>query len=254
MSSPAEGTPGGRGRLGPLAAPRSLTHALIERLTDQIIAGELKPGAQLPTEQELIAATGVSRTVVREAVAALRAEGLVITRQGVGAFVAQTPRRPFRIDGSALQSLHDVIEVMELRTGVEVEAAGLAAERASAADLRAIKRAYEAIEAAIGRGEAAVDEDFAFHCRIADATGNPQFVRFLDYLGRFIIPRQTIRVNIGAATERRAYLARIQTEHREIQRAIRARAVNRALTAMRAHLANSRKRYQKIAEELGGPG
>jgi GntR family transcriptional regulator, transcriptional repressor for pyruvate dehydrogenase complex len=254
MSSPGEGAPGSSGRLGPLAAPRSLTHALIERLTDQITAGELKPGAQLPTEQELIAATGVSRTVVREAVAALRAEGLVITRQGVGAFVAQTPRRPFRIDGGALQSLHDVIEVMELRTGVEVEAAGLAAERASAADLRAIKRAYEAIEAAIGRGEAAVDEDFAFHCRIADATGNPQFVRFLDYLGRFIIPRQTIRVNIGAATERRAYLARIQTEHREILRAIRVRAVNRARTAMRAHLANSRKRYQKIAEELGGPG
>src|SRR5262245_16791274 len=249
MSSPAEGAPGGRGRLGPLAAPRSLTHALIERLTEQITAGELKPGAQLPTEQELIAATGVSRTVVREAVAALRAEGLVITRQGVGAFVADTPRRPFRIDG-ALQSLHDVIEVMELRTGVEVEAAGLAAERASAADLQAIKQAYEAIEGAIERGEAAVDEDFAFHCRIAEATANPQFVRFLDYLGRFIIPRQTIRVNIAAPSERRAYLARIQTEHREIVRAIRAHAVSRARTAMRAHLANSRKRYQKIAAEL----
>src|SRR5215471_6881808 len=137
----------------PLPPPRSLTGELVARLTDDIISGKIAPGSQLPTEQELIAATGVSRTVVREAVAALRAEGLVITRQGVGAFVAQTPRRPFRIDASALQSLHDVIEIMELRTGVEVEAAGLAAERASAADLRAIKRAYEAIEAAIGRGE-----------------------------------------------------------------------------------------------------
>src|SRR6478672_887147 len=85
--------------IGPLTAPRSLTHVLIERLTAQITSGELTPGAQLPTEQELIAATGVSRTVVREAVAALRAEGLVLTRQGVGAFVADAPRRPFRIDG-----------------------------------------------------------------------------------------------------------------------------------------------------------
>ncbi len=135
MSRPATASSG----LGPLAAPRSLTYALIERLTAQITGGELKPGAQLPTEQELIAATGVSRTVVREAVAALRAEGLVVTRQGVGAFVADTPRRPFRINGGELQSLRDVIEVMELRTGVEVEAAGLAAERASAADLRDIK-------------------------------------------------------------------------------------------------------------------
>jgi DNA-binding FadR family transcriptional regulator len=247
MSRPAKAGPG---QLGPLAAPRSLTHALIERLTAQITAGELKPGAQLPTEQELIAATGVSRTVVREAVAALRAEGLVVTRQGVGAFVAQSPRRPFRINGGELQSLRDVIEVMELRTGVEVEAAGLAAERASAAQLRAIKDAYETIQAAVARGEAAVDEDFAFHCRIAEATGNPQFVRFLDYLGRFIIPRQTIRVNIGAPSERRAYLDRIQGEHREIVRAIRAGAETRARAAMRSHLANSRKRYQKLAQQL----
>src|SRR5215468_7116897 len=150
LSRPAKPSAATAGGLGPLAAPRSLTHVLIERLTAQITSGELAPGAQLPTEQELIAATGVSRTVVREAVAALRAEGLVITRQGVGAFVAETPRRPFRIDGGDLQSLRDVIQVMELRTGVEVEAAGLAAERASATDLRAIRQAYEAIEGAIG--------------------------------------------------------------------------------------------------------
>src|SRR4051812_2629171 len=106
LSRPAKEAPAGPA-LGPLAAPRSLTHALIERLTAQIIGGELRPGAQLPTEQELIAATGVSRTVIREAVAALRAEGLVVTRQGVGAFVAQTPRRPFRINGGELQSLRD---------------------------------------------------------------------------------------------------------------------------------------------------
>jgi GntR family transcriptional regulator, transcriptional repressor for pyruvate dehydrogenase complex len=91
LSRPAKPSAATAGGLGPLAAPRSLTHVLIERLTAQITSGELAPGAQLPTEQELIAATGVSRTVVREAVAALRAEGLVITRQGVGAFVAETP-------------------------------------------------------------------------------------------------------------------------------------------------------------------
>ena len=181
----------------PLSAPPRLTHALIERLTADIVSGKLPAGARLPTEQQLIAAAGVSRTVVREAVAALRAEGLVITRQGVGAFVAASPRRPFRINAGELRSLREVIEVMELRTGIEIEAAGLAAERASSADLRRIADAYAAIEQAFRRGDAAVDEDFAFHCSIAEATGNPQFVRFLDYLGRFIIPRQTIRVATG---------------------------------------------------------
>src|SRR5262245_66681395 len=82
LAAPSPDT--GLARLGPLPAPRSLTHALIERLTSEITSGKLPTGARLPTEQELIAATGVSRTVVREAVAALRAEGLVTTRQGVG--------------------------------------------------------------------------------------------------------------------------------------------------------------------------
>jgi GntR family transcriptional regulator, transcriptional repressor for pyruvate dehydrogenase complex len=249
MSRPAAKPGDARlGALGPLPAPRSLTHALIERLTFEITSGKLPTGARLPTEQELIAATGVSRTVVREAVSALRAEGLVMTRQGVGAFVADG--RPFRINGDDLHSLREVIALMELRTGVEIEAAGLAAERASAADLGRIADAYRAIEQAIRRGESAVDQDFAFHCRIAEATGNAQFVRFLQYLGRFIIPRQTIRGTARSAKDREAYLHRIQKEHGEIVRAVRAHAVPAARAAMRRHLLNSRRRYQRLAAEL----
>ena len=236
----------------PLSAPRSLAHELIERLTADITTGKLASGERLPTEQEMIAATGVSRTVVREAVAALRAEGLVVTRQGVGAFVADQARRPFRIDPVKLRSLREVLEVMELRTGIEIEAAGLAAERASAADIRKVGDAFDAIDKAVRRGDSAVDQDFAFHCQIAVATGNPQFTRFLEYLGRFIIPRQTVRVNVGAAAERRGYLDTIQSEHRAIVDAVRAHAVQKARAAMRTHLLNSRKRYQKLAAKLGG--
>jgi hypothetical protein len=116
----------------PLTAPRSLTGELVARLTDDITSGKIPPGSRLPTEQELIAATGVSRTVVREAVAALRADGLVITRQGVGAFVPENARRPLRIDVDPLSPLRAVLDVMELRTGIEIEAAGLAADRGSA--------------------------------------------------------------------------------------------------------------------------
>jgi GntR family transcriptional repressor for pyruvate dehydrogenase complex len=235
----------------PLEAPRGLTHELVARLTAEITSGRLAPGSRLPTEQEMIAATGVSRTVVREAVAALRAEGLVVTRQGVGAFVAENARRPFRIHGDELRSLREVLQVMELRTGIEIEAAGLAAERASAADIREIGDTFAAIDSAIARGESAVDQDFAFHCRIAAATGNPQFPRFLEYLGRFIIPRQSVRVAAGPAADRRAYLERIQGEHRDIVQAIRARAVQKARSAMRRHLLNSRARYQKLGEAIG---
>ena len=79
--------------LKPIEAPRGLTAELVARLTADITSGKLPPGSRLPTEQEMIAATGVSRTVIREAVAALRADKLVVTRQGVGAFVAEQVRR-----------------------------------------------------------------------------------------------------------------------------------------------------------------
>ena len=85
-------------------------------------AADSQPGSRLPTEQKLMHAMRVSRTVVREAVAALRAEGLVTTRQGSGAFVAADARRSaFRIDPDGLSSIGDVLNVMELRVAVEVE-------------------------------------------------------------------------------------------------------------------------------------
>lgn len=234
--------------LSVIAAPRSLTAELVTRLAADITSGKLPPGSQLPTEQAMIAATGVSRTVVREAVAALRAEGLVVTRQGVGAFVAAHARRPFRIDVHALSSLHEVIEVLELRTAIETESAGLAAERATAAQIKTITECFEAVDAAIKRGADAVDQDFALHCAIADATGNPQFRRFLEHLGRLVIPRQTIRG--GPGMPKRTYGETFQREHRDIVQAIRDGAVTQARTAMRRHLLNSRKRYQSLADKL----
>jgi GntR family transcriptional regulator, transcriptional repressor for pyruvate dehydrogenase complex len=200
----------------------------------------------------MIKATGVSRTVVREAVAALRAEGLVVTRQGVGAFVADLSRRPFRIDLDGLRSLREMLNVMELRTGMEVEAAGLAAERASGPQIHEIAKAYAAIDSIIQDGGSAVDEDFAFHCAIAAATGNPQFLRFLEYLGRHIIPRQSIRITASPMTDRGAYLRMIQREHLDILNAIRSSASTKARAAMRRHLLRSRARYQKLATKLQG--
>ena len=79
--------------LKPLRPGRNLTQEVVLRIADEIKSGKLTAGMKLPTEQELMAAMGVSRTVVREAVAALKADGLVITRQGSGAFVATDTRR-----------------------------------------------------------------------------------------------------------------------------------------------------------------
>ena len=208
-------------RIRPLAAEHKLSRQLFEQLAGEIRSGRLAPGERLPTEQALTRAARVSRTVVREAVAALRAEGLVITRQGVGAFVAPEPQHsPFRIEPERLQSLDNVLNVMELRLGVEIES-----------------------------DRSAVEEDIGFHRAIAEATGNPEFPRFLQFIGRHLIPRRTVAGLPERMGGPRAYLALIQEEHQRIHDAIAARDPKAAREAMRRHLTRSLERYRKLAAE-----
>src|SRR5579864_8054862 len=177
--------------LRPLDAPRSRSAEVADRLAEQIVSGKLPMGAKLPSEQEMMRGMGVSRTVVREAVAALRARGLVITRQGAGAFVDRAAgRQPYAIDPDGLGSLDSVLDILELRMAVESEAAAIASERATAAQIKAIGDAHRVFSRTISGGDRAIKEDFAFHEAIAAATQNSRFVEFLDFLGRLIIPRQ----------------------------------------------------------------
>jgi DNA-binding FadR family transcriptional regulator len=237
-------------KIRPLSAERKLSRGLFEQLAEQIKGGRLAAGARLPTEEELSRAARVSRTVVREAVAALRADGLVVTRQGVGAFVSAAPQQsPFRIDPEGMRSIEAVLHVMELRLGVEIESAGLAAERATRAQLRAIGAALEAMDRAAAKGTDAVDQDLELHRAIAEATGNSQFPRFLQFIGRHLIPRRMVSGMPQTMGGRRAYLELLQTEHRAIVEAIQSRDPKAARDAMRRHLTRSVERYRKLAAE-----
>jgi GntR family transcriptional repressor for pyruvate dehydrogenase complex len=234
--------------LRPLVAPKSLSSEVVDRLAAQIMSGQLPVGAKLPSEQEMMKGMGVSRTVVREAVAALRARGLVVTRQGAGAFVEHdTGRQPYAIDPEGLGSLDSVLDILELRMAVESEAAAIASERANATQIKAIGEAQRVFNRAIAGGERAIKEDFAFHQAIAAATQNSRFVEFLDFLGRLIIPRQSIRSFEGSAEDQRQYLGRIEKEHETIFHAIRSHSPKKARDAMREHLLNSRERYRELA-------
>ena len=238
--------------LRPVRPARNLTEEVVERIAASIRTGRLTPGARLPTEQALMTAMGVSRTVVREAVAALRADGLVTTRQGSGAFVADASRVPFRIDAEGLRSINDVIEVMELRLAIEVEAAALAAERVTPARLAPIRQALRSIDTALRKGEGAVNEDFAFHRAIALASANGRIADLLEFLGHHIIPRQSVRVSLTTPAEQRQYLTRIQEEHGRIFQAIRDADVAEARRSMRAHLKRSLARYRRLAARQSG--
>ncbi|MFC3676564.1 FadR/GntR family transcriptional regulator [Ferrovibrio xuzhouensis] len=239
--------------MAPIAANRNLAAELVERLSGEILSGKLAPGSKLPTEQEMVAATGVSRTVVREAVAALRAEGLVVTRQGVGAFVAaDIRRRPFRIDEASLDVLKEVINVLELRAALEAEAAALAAERRSPAQLQAMREALDRMSLAIEEAEDAVAPDLDFHRTIAEATGNPHFTHLFAYLGSLLIPRARVQSFRSITDDKPAYLRRVNQEHEDIYAAIQRQDAGAARTAMRMHLGNSRERLRRAAIDTPG--
>jgi GntR family transcriptional regulator, transcriptional repressor for pyruvate dehydrogenase complex len=226
------------------------TQELTQKLATEIRSGRLLPGSQLPTEQELSAATGVSRTVVREAVSALRAEGLVVTRQGLGAFVAtDVQRRPFRIDPDELKTSSDVVHILELRMSLEIEASGLAAERRSTKDLAQIKAALQTIDDEIEGGGNAVEADFKFHFAIFRAAQNRYFTQFLEFLGHFIIPRLLVNA-VESEPQRKQYLRRIQAEHIAIFEAIEEGNGAAARKAARRHLANSMRRYEEIGSRI----
>ncbi len=225
--------------------PRTLAQTLVSAFGERIRSGRLAPGTKLPTEAELMAEYGVSRTVVREGLSRLQAAGLVQTRHGIGTFVVGPGEAAFRIAPGQMATLRDVIAVLELRIGVESEAASLAAQRRTEANLAAMRAALDEINAALEAGRDAVAPDFRFHLEVARATGNSHFSDLLASLGSQIIPRARLEAGQPPDAERLAYLRRVNAEHESLYDAIAAGDADAARAAMRTHLVNSRERRRR---------
>lgn len=237
--------------MNPLVTPRrtrTLAHDLVESLGDRIRDGRLATGVKLPTEAAFMGEFGVSRTVVREAISKLQASGLVETRHGVGTFVVGLgDGSAFRIAPEQLATLRDVVAMLELRIGVETEAASLAAQRRTAHNLAVMREALAAFSEAVEGGRDAVAADFHFHQEVARATQNPHFASLMQTLGTMIIPRARLGGFPPSAEERQAYLRRVNAEHMSILDAIDSQDSEAARAAMRTHLANSRERRRRAA-------
>ncbi|MDG0854085.1 FadR/GntR family transcriptional regulator [Roseateles puraquae] len=236
--------------------PRNLALELVERFSDRIRGGELAAGTKLPTEAAIMGEFEVSRTVVREALSKLQAAGLVETRHGIGTFVIGPGDGPsFKISAEQFSTLQDVIAVLELRIGLETEAAGLAAQRRTEANLAALRRALDAVIAAVEAGQDSVAADFQFHLEIARATQNDHFADLMATLGAQIIPRARLEpaaeLDEPRRLERQAYMRRVNAEHESILDAIARQDAESARAAMRTHLSNSRERRRKAQAAHG---
>ena len=230
--------------------PRTLALELVDSLGDRIRDGRLAVGDKLPTEAAIMAEFDVSRTVVREAISKLQASGLVETRHGIGTFVLGMGQNPgFKITPEQFSTLRGVIAVLELRIGVETEAAALAAQRRTDANLATMRQALNAVAQAVDEGRDAVAADFQFHLEIARATQNSHFTELMSTLGSMIIPRARLQSSDDQSDERLQYLRRVNGEHENIFDAIVGQDPDAARAAMRTHLANSRERRRRAQAE-----
>lgn len=251
----------------PARRPRTLTQELVRAVGTRIRDGRIAVGEKLPTEAEVMTEFGVSRTVVREALSQLQAAGLVQTRHGIGTFALGPPAdEGFRVDPQQLETLRDVIAMLELRIALETEAAALAARRRTPTQLEALQAALDDFDRAVQDGRDAVEADFRFHAEVARATQNEHFLNLLSSLGTRSIPRARLEASASSgeggsadepeaatdASERRqSYLRLIHAEHESILDAIAGQDAEAARAAMRTHLGNSRERRRRAGEPMG---
>ena len=233
----------------PLVEAPNLTEQMVAALAARIATGGIAAGAKLPSESELVAAFGVSRTVVREAISQLRARGLVATHRGIGTFTRAAPPAgavDFPVKRVDQATLADVLALLELRISLETEAAALAAKRRTPEQLAKMESLLEQITRTAMSGGDAADADFEFHMWVAEASGNHFFPDLMGHLGRAIIPRTRIDSASFAKLDRSEYIREVNREHGDVLRAIANGDSDAARAAMRTHLVNSRERLRLL--------
>lgn len=220
----------------------NLTDQVIERLAEKITSGHMERGHALPSEQAMAEEFSVSRTVIREAISRLKAQGLVTSRQGRGVFVASNVRGfTFNIEQS-LAASQEILDIVELRMAFEAEAAALAAVRRTDEQLEEMSRALAEMAEAISAGavQTGVDADVRFHRAICIATGNPQYLAFLEFLSKVL--HKSISVARSNSARKDEIRLHAQREHERIFAAISNRDPDAARHASRIHISNTAKR------------
>ncbi len=219
---------------------RRLADDIYGRILEMIAAGRFVEGARLPSENDLCRTYAVSRPVVREAFARLRADGIVVARQGAGSFVRRRPPQAL-IEHSAAGDVAAIMRCMEARLALEPAAARHAAHRANPADLELITSKLAEMEASMRAREPSREADFDLHRAIAKASGNDLFGDMLDV----VRPVMLRAIGVAQSLTRMGDTQRVNAvvnEHRDILEAIRNRDGEAAELLMRYHLVQARRR------------
>lgn len=227
-----------------------LSDQIYQQLFERIVSGEMPVDSRLPTEAHLTQQFGVSRPIVREALARLREDGLIASRQGSGSYVLRRPDQA-TVGFGPLNSIADIQRCYEFRAALEGPAAGLAAIRRQPDDIDRLRAALDGLSAAVKTGAVGVEADFEFHMSVVRASKNRFFLTTIESLTMQIGFGIRLARNLSLTIDDR--LARVQSEHQAVFDAILAGDRERAERAMVTHITNARHRIfegQPAAEAL----
>jgi len=243
ISAPSKTSPGGpvSSRLRPLKR-LDLVQEVFGQMREQIISGEFESGGTMPPEGQLCETMGVSRTVIREAMRMLGAQGLVEVSQGRRPRVRPAdPQTVVETFGTYLQrGNHTLLNLIEVRHPLEAEIAALAAKRARPPQIKAMQESIDTMASASSLKEQ-VEADVLFHSLLADAAGNPLFPMLLKTLaGVMRISRQETLAQTGAK--------RALPGHRAVLAAVRNGDPQAARRAMLEHLGMAEEDLRELEQ------
>lgn len=226
----------------PIIRPERLSDQVIESLRSDIESSRITPGSRLPSEKELAKSFNVSRTVIREAIWRLQADGLVISRQGSGIYVTHPSEvvRSFRLGLSDATSKTSTRELYELRIGVECQTASLAAARRTKSDLVALEKLLEKLQSAAHDLQRGVELDVSFHHMIAKLSKNSALLRFEEFLASVLT--EAVRLARENSSRYEGLPDLVMHEHAAIFDAIRHGDPEQAHNTMREHLTSAQER------------
>ncbi|ATE59736.1 FCD domain-containing protein [Thauera sinica] len=235
-------------------AVRRLSDTIAHELERRILDGALKPGDRLQPERELAAELGVSRPSLREAIQKLVSRGLLHSRQGGGTFVTDRLDSGFTDPWGEMLRQHPNLQadLLEFRGMLESEAAAMAAQRATDADIERIGEAFRRVEGLFAEGPSArvfeeqVKADFAFHQAIAEAAHNVMFGHLTASLFRVI--HEHIDLNLRHLRRVEEDWLRLRDQHAAIWEAVRDRDAGGARAAVRRHIAFVEESMQARAQ------
>ncbi len=218
---------------------KTLAEQMMESISRDIDHGLLKVGERLPTEITLMAQYGVSRTVVREAISRLQASQIVETKHGIGTFIKLKPSEATHdLSNISVSTKNDMYDLLVLRRTLEKDAAILACQNRTAAQLNEIEIALQKLKRSKS-AEESIRRDFEFHYSIIRASNNGYFQMLYKKLRRAAIPRTRVSIELKNKDDFSKLMHKINIEHQAIFEAITLQDTIAAQSAIEKHFETS---------------